>query len=158
MSATPGSEPKKDFARELYTMWRSNSRKSKNQGAEETRTRVDDPQKLESVLSELVATRDWRQGIAEGTLFTEWKTVVGAEIATHATPVSLVDGLLTIQTTSTAWATQMSLIASQLLKTISQSAPGALVEEIAVIGPEAPSWKKGIRSIKNARGPRDTYG
>jgi predicted nucleic acid-binding Zn ribbon protein len=158
MSTTSGNEPKKDFARELYKMWRSNSRKSKNQGAEETRTRVDDPQKLESVLSELVATRDWRQGIAEGTLFTEWKTVVGAEIATHATPVSLVDGLLTIQTTSTAWATQMSLIASQLLKTISQSAPGALVEEIAVIGPEAPSWKKGIRSIKNARGPRDTYG
>jgi predicted nucleic acid-binding Zn ribbon protein len=158
MSTTPGNEPKNDFARELYKIWRSNSRKSKNQSAEETRTRVDDPQKLESVLSELVAARDWRQGIAEGTLFTEWKTVVGTEIATHATPVSLMDGLLTIQTTSTAWATQMSLIASQLLKTISQSAPGALVEEIAVIGPEAPSWKKGIRSIKNARGPRDTYG
>ena len=145
MSTTPGNEPKNDFARELYKIWRSNSRKSKNQSAEETRTRVDDPQKLESVLSELVAARDWRQGIAEGTLFTEWKTVVGTEIATHATPVSLMDGLLTIQTTSTAWATQMSLIASQLLKTISQSAPGALVEEIAVIGPEAPSWKKGIR-------------
>ena len=158
MSTTPGNEPKNDFARELYKIWRSNSRKSMNQSAEETRTRVDDPQKLESVLSELVAARDWRQGIAEGTLFTEWKTVVGTEIATHATPVSLMDGLLTIQTTSTAWATQMSLIASQLLKTISQSAPGALVEEIAVIGPEAPSWKKGIRSIKNARGPRDTYG
>ena len=158
MSTTPGNEPKNDFARELYKIWRSNSRKSKNQSAEETRTRVDDPQKLESVLSELVAARDWRQGIAEGTLFTEWKTVVGTEIATHATPVSLMDGLLTIQTTSTAWATQMSLIASQLLKTISQSAPGALVEEIAVIGPEAPSWKKGIRSFKNARGPRDTYG
>lgn len=158
MSTTPGNEPKNDFARELYKIWRSNSRKSKNQSTEETRTRVDDPQKLESVLSELVAARDWRQGIAEGTLFTEWKTVVGTEIATHATPVSLMDGLLTIQTTSTAWATQMSLIASQLLKTISQSAPGALVEEIAVIGPEAPSWKKGIRSIKNARGPRDTYG
>ena len=158
MSTTPGNEPKNDFARELYKIWRSNSRKSKNQSAEETRTRVDDPQKLESVLSELVAARDWHQGIAEGTLFTEWKTVVGTEIATHATPVSLMDGLLTIQTTSTAWATQMSLIASQLLKTISQSAPGALVEEIAVIGPEAPSWKKGIRSIKNARGPRDTYG
>ena len=158
MSTTPGNEPKNDFARELYKIWRSNSRKSKNQSAEETRTRVDDPQKLESVLSELVAARDWRQGIAEGTLFTEWKTVVGTEIATHATPVSLMDGLLTIHTTSTAWATQMSLIASQLLKTISQSAPGALVEEIAVIGPEAPSWKKGIRSIKNARGPRDTYG
>jgi predicted nucleic acid-binding Zn ribbon protein len=147
-----------DFARELYKTWRSNSRKSKNQTADETRVQVEDPQKLESVLSELVTNRDWRQGIAEGTLFTEWTSVVGAEIAAHAAPVSLVDGLLTIQTTSTAWSTQMTLIASQLLKTISQSAPGALVEKIAIIGPEAPSWKKGIRSIKNARGPRDTYG
>jgi predicted nucleic acid-binding Zn ribbon protein len=27
-----------------------------------------------------------------------------------------------------------------------------------VIGPQAPSWKRGIRSIRGARGPRDTYG
>jgi predicted nucleic acid-binding Zn ribbon protein len=27
-----------------------------------------------------------------------------------------------------------------------------------VIGPHAPSWKRGIRSIRGARGPRDTYG
>jgi len=52
----------------------------------------------------------------------------------------------------------MKLISTQLLQTISQSAPGALVEQIEVIGPHAPSWKKGIRTIKNARGPRDTYG
>ncbi|NCW43452.1 MAG: DUF721 domain-containing protein, partial [Actinobacteria bacterium] len=26
------------------------------------------------------------------------------------------------------------------------------------IGPQAPSWKKGVRVIRNARGPRDTYG
>ena len=113
---------------------------------------------MKDLLADLVDRRDWRQGIAEGTLFTEWKSVVGDEIAKHATPITLVDGLLTIQTTSSAWATQMKLISTQLLQTISGSAPGALVEEIEVIGPLAPSWKKGIRTIKNARGPRDTYG
>ena len=148
----------KDYARELYRTWRTNSRKSRTTTKDETRERVEDPQKLSSVLSELVANRDWRQGIAEGTLFTDWAEVVGSEIAAHATPVSLVDGQLTIQTTSTAWATQMRMISAQLLKTISQSAPGALVEELVIIGPHAPSWKKGIRNIKNARGPRDTYG
>ena len=148
----------KDYARELYRTWRTNSRKSHTTTKDETRERVEDPQKLSSVLSELVANRDWRQGIAEGTLFTDWAEVVGSEIAAHATPVSLVDGQLTIQTTSTAWATQMRMISAQLLKTISQSAPGALVEELVIIGPHAPSWKKGIRNIKNARGPRDTYG
>jgi predicted nucleic acid-binding Zn ribbon protein len=33
-----------------------------------------------------------------------------------------------------------------------------LVEELIFIGPHAPSWKKGLRSIRGARGPRDTYG
>jgi predicted nucleic acid-binding Zn ribbon protein len=32
------------------------------------------------------------------------------------------------------------------------------VEEIVVLPPGAPSWKKGIRTIRNSRGPRDTYG
>jgi len=148
----------KDYARELYRTWRTNSRKSRTTTKDEVRERVEDPQQLSNILNELVAHRDWRQGIAEGTLFTDWAEVVGAEIASHATPVSLMDGLLTIQTTSTAWATQMRMISTQLLTTISQSAPGALVEELVIIGPHAPSWKKGIRNIKNARGPRDTYG
>jgi len=148
----------KDYARELYRTWRTNSRKSRTTTKDEVRERVEDPQQLSNILNELVAHRDWRKGIAEGTLFTDWAQVVGAEIASHATPVSLVDGLLTIQTTSTAWATQMRMISTQLLTTISQSAPGALVEELVIIGPHAPSWKKGIRNIKNARGPRDTYG
>lgn len=150
---------KVDLARELYKSWRDTSRKNrKNDVAEQTRTKVDDPQSLNSVLLELVQTRDWRQGIAEGSLFTEWLTVVGPDIGAHSTPISLVEGLLTIQATSTAWATQLSLISSNLLKTISNSAPGALVEEIVVLPPGAPSWKKGIRTIRNARGPRDTYG
>jgi len=150
---------KADLARDLYKTWRSNTRKNKNGAATEpVREKVDDPQPINSLLSKLVSNRDWCQGIAEGTLFTDWMLVVGPDIGAHTTPISLVDGLLTIQTSSSAWATQLTLIAPQLLKTISSSAPGALVEEIAVIGPGAPSWKKGIRTIRNARGPRDTYG
>jgi predicted nucleic acid-binding Zn ribbon protein len=52
----------------------------------------------------------------------------------------------------------MRLMSDDLLKIISSSAPGALVESLIFIGPQAPSWKKGLRSIKGARGPRDTYG
>ena len=51
-----------------------------------------------------------------------------------------------------------SLTEDDLLKTISNSAPGALVEQLNVIGPHAPSWKRGLRSIRGAKGPRDTYG
>ncbi len=148
-----------DLAIETYRTWRTHYRKQHMNGTEEeSREKKDDPQPLNSLLSELVSTRDWRRGIAEGTLFTDWVLVVGEDIGTHSAPLSLVDGFLTIQTTSTAWATQLTLIAPSLLKTISESAPGALVEHITVIGPGAPSWKKGIRAIRNTRGPRDTYG
>ena len=150
---------KSDLAKELYRTWRDNSRKSRSVNTTETpREKIGDPQSLSSVLSELVTTRDWRQGIAEGSLFTEWVSVVGADIGSHSTPISLVGGVLTVQASSSAWATQLTLMAPSLLKTISNSAPGALVEEILVLPPGAPSWKKGIRTIRNSRGPRDTYG
>ena len=150
---------KVDLAKELYRTWRDNSRKSRSVNTTETpREKIGDPQSLSSVLSELVTVRDWRQGIAEGSLFTEWVTVVGSDVGSHSTPISLVDGVLTVQASSTAWATQLTLMANTLLKTISNSAPGALVEEIVVLPPGAPSWKKGIRTIRNSRGPRDTYG
>jgi predicted nucleic acid-binding Zn ribbon protein len=150
---------KVDLAKELYRTWRDNSRKSRSVNATEApREKIGDPQSLSSVLSELVTLRDWRQGIAEGSLFTEWVTVVGSDVGSHSTPISLIDGVLTVQASSTAWATQLTLMASTLLKTISSSAPGALVEEILVLPPGAPNWKKGIRTIRNSRGPRDTYG
>jgi len=50
------------------------------------------------------------------------------------------------------------VIKDELLKTISSSAPGALVETITIIGPNSPTWKKGLRTIKGGRGPRDTFG
>ena len=150
---------KDDFARELYKTWRESSRRRRQQTTQDLpRAKVDDPQSLNSVLSELIEVRDWRRGIAEGSLFTEWLQVVGPDVGSHSTPISLLDGLLTIQATSSAWATQLTIIKATLLQTISNSAPGALVEEIVVLPPGAPSWKKGIRTIRNSRGPRDTYG
>lgn len=149
----------RDLAREMYRAFRTGYRRKKigNEVVEE-RTNVNDPLSLGNALQELVVSRDWKQGIAEGTLFTDWEIIVGAEIASRATPISLVDGRLTIRTTSTAWATQLSLIQHDLLKTIASSAPGALVEELAIFGPNAPSWKKGLRSVRGAKGPRDTFG
>jgi predicted nucleic acid-binding Zn ribbon protein len=150
---------KRDIAKELYKFYRSSFKKFKNSNQQMVgQSKLTDPQSLQSVLSEVIAGRNWGQGVAEGNLFSNWAQVVGDEIAHHTTPISLVDGRLTIQSSSSAWATQMRLMQQELLKTISNSAPGALVEELNVIGPHAPSWKRGLRSIRGARGPRDTYG
>jgi predicted nucleic acid-binding Zn ribbon protein len=150
---------KRDLAKDLYKFYRSGFKKLKNSDqSNENREHNTDPQSIQSILSEVISNRNWSQGVAEGSLFSDWKMIVGDEIAEHTTPISLVDGKLTIQSSSTAWSTQMRLMKNDLLKTISTTAPGALVEELIFIGPNAPSWKRGLRSIRGARGPRDTYG
>jgi len=151
-------KPKRDMARELFRSYKTQIKKPKRIIESEERINISDPQPLSSVFNEIITNRDWRQGIAEGNLFSDWEKVVGEDIAQHTTPITLLEGKLTIQTSSTAWATQLRLISNDLLKTLQQSAPGVLVEELVVIGPHAPSWKRGLRTIRGAKGPRDTYG
>lgn len=148
---------KRDIARELFRSYRSGARK-KREIVQEERVDLGDPEKIGNILSELIDTRDWRKGIAEGNLFSDWREIVGTDIADHSTPITLFEGKLTIQTSSTAWSTQLRLMSSELLNKIRQSAPGALVDELVIIGPHAPSWKRGLRTIRGAQGPRDTFG
>ena len=147
---------KRDIARELFCSYRTKNRKSNTQ--EEDRVKKEDPEKLSNILGDLVATRDWKKGIVEGTLFTKWREIVGNEIADHCEPITLFEGRLTIKAESTSWATQLRLMTPELLKSIRSRSEGALVDELTVIGPNAPSWKRGLRTIRGAKGPRDTYG
>ena len=148
---------KRDIARELFRSYKSISRKKKDVVQEE-RVDLNEPQKINNILNELVETRDWKKGIAEGNIFSEWREIVGNEIADHSNPITLYEGKLTIQTSSTAWSTQLRLMNDDLLRKIQQSSPGAVVEELQIIGPHAPSWKRGLRTIRGAQGPRDTFG
>jgi predicted nucleic acid-binding Zn ribbon protein len=46
---------------------------------------------------------------------------------------------------------------AQILEKIKAAYPDAGVTALKMLGPDAPSWKKGPRSVPG-RGPRDTYG
>lgn len=148
---------KRDLALDLFKSYKTGFTKKKKI-VEQRTTTASDPQLISSVLSNLIEERDWHLGIAEGTLFTTWKEIVGEDIASHTTPLSLLEGALLIQCSSTAWATQLTAVGQSLLHTIQASAPDALVLSLSFIGPQAPSWKRGIRTVSNGRGPRDTYG
>ena len=121
---------KRDIARELFRSYRSKTRKS--EGVDEERKRRDEPGKLSEVLDELITTRDWKKGIAEGTLFSNWRKIVGDEVANHCEPITLLEGRLTIRAETTAWATQLRLIQDEILKTLQTHSEGALVEELLV--------------------------
>lgn len=147
---------KRDLAIDLFRSFKTGVIK-KRKVVEVRNNTATDPQLLGEVLTNLIEERDWKSGVAEGSLFTQWATIVGADIAQHASPVSINENVLTIQTTSTAWATQLTLVSNEILKTIQNNEFGATIESVAIIGPNTPSWKRGIRSTRDARGPRDTY-
>jgi predicted nucleic acid-binding Zn ribbon protein len=152
------SEKRIDLALELFRNYKTGFIKKVKPPIAERSATPGDPTLISDVLTNLVSDRQWESGLAEGNLFAQWEKIVGSDIATHTTPISILDGVLLIQCSSTAWATQLQSVHDQLVATISSSAPGALVESLKFTGPTAPSWKKGIRTIRGARGPRDTYG
>jgi len=147
---------KRDLAIDLFRSFKTGVIK-KRKVIEVRNNIATDPQLLGEVLTSLIEEREWKSGVAEGSLFTQWATIVGADIAQHASPVSINENVLTIQTTSTAWATQLTLVQNEILKSIQNNPFGATIESVVIIGPNTPSWKRGIRSTRDARGPRDTY-
>lgn len=116
-----------------------------------------DPQPIGRAARDLANTRGWSPRVAEGSLFAEWTMIVGEQIAEHASPTALRDGVLQVSAESTAWATQLRLVQSQLLVKITAALGEGVVTALRITGPTAPSWRKGPRHI-SGRGPRDTYG
>ena len=116
-----------------------------------------DPHGLGDVIDGLSTKMGWASPLARGELLVSWPEIVGVETAEHARPIGVEDGVLTIQCDSTAWATQLRLMRSQITTTIATTFPEAGIREVQFVGPGVPSWKRGPRSIPG-RGPRDTYG
>ncbi len=116
-----------------------------------------DPQPLGRLARDLAKKRGWSTRVAEGTVLGHWPSVVGHQIADHATPTALNDGVLSVTAESTAWATQLRMMQAQLLAKIATAVGNGVVTSLKITGPAAPSWRKGPRHIAG-RGPRDTYG
>lgn len=116
-----------------------------------------DPLGLGKVVGRLVAERGWSSPVAVGSVMAEWATLVGPEISAHCTPESFTDTTLHVRCDSTAWATQLRLLSISLLEKFRTELGDGVVTSIQVLGPSAPSWRKGGRTV-NGRGPRDTYG
>jgi predicted nucleic acid-binding Zn ribbon protein len=118
---------------------------------------ADDPQLLGRLVESLVKDQDWTAHTQVGSVFGRWDTLVGPDIAQHCRPQSLSEGELTVVAESTAWATQLRYMAPSILAKLHSQVGGDVVKRLRVVGPTAPNWKKGPRTVRG-RGPRDTYG
>jgi predicted nucleic acid-binding Zn ribbon protein len=123
------------------------------------RQRRDDPQPLGTAIDGLLADHGWRQRAAVGGAFGRWAQIVGTELAAHARPESFADGELVVTADSTAWATQLRLLASQLVRRLNAELGDGTVRRVRVRGPSGePGPRRGGWRVSDGRGPRDTYG
>jgi len=117
-----------------------------------------DPQLLDSTVGRLVEDHGWDVSLRVHGVIGRWPELVGPEVASHATPESFAEGRLVVRTDSTAWATQLTLLAPTVVRRLNEELGHGTVTVIDVQGPRRPSWRKGPRSVRDGRGPRDTYG
>ena len=147
---------KRDIALDLYNAFKGGRKTFVVKNKPETTRDAGEPKPISELIDQLVTQREWKSGLAEGEIFVRWREVVGDEIASKSEPLEVKNEKLLIQCVSTAWATQLNLVKLQLLESIQKIAPG--IKKLEIFGPNAPSWRKGLRTVQGFQGPRDTYG
>ena len=121
------------------------------------RPRRADPQPLTSAIDGLLNQQGWQQRAAMGSVFGRWAEIVGPDLAAHTRPDSFTDGELAVTADSTAWATQVRLLAAVLVKRLNDELGDGSVRRVKVRGPAQPR-QRGAWRVPGGRGPRDTYG
>jgi predicted nucleic acid-binding Zn ribbon protein len=139
---------------------RRRSSSPRSPGPQMSGARADDrdPKPLSDAVERLVETKGWTTEINVHTLLARWALLVGTTNAAHSQPEAYADTVLTVRTDSSAWATQLRHLAPRLVAMLNEQLGEGTVTRIKVLGPDAPSWKKGRLSVRDGRGPRDTYG
>jgi predicted nucleic acid-binding Zn ribbon protein len=116
-----------------------------------------DPQTMDATLGRFVSEQGWETELRVHGVFSRWEAIVGRDVGQHVRPESFADGRLVVRTDSTAWATQMKLLAPDVVRRLNEVLGEDTVQAIDIEGPRGPSWRRGRLRVKG-RGPRDTYG
>lgn len=153
-----------DLARQIAKSYRGKSTpsgqypKRRSRPVKQSRAKNEDPSSIGDLLGQMVRDQGWTERLEDQRIYTEWSAILGAEVAQHAQIEGFEDALVHVRASSTAWATQLKLLAPRIVAKLNDALGDGTVIRIEVRGPQAPSWKNGPRSIRGARGPRDTYG
>lgn len=92
----------------------------------------DEPTRLGDVLR----SEGHRLGIESaaevGTLFRRWNHIVGDQVAAHARPSSLREGVLRVRADSPVWATEISYLAPEIARRTNEEVNRPVVKEVRV--------------------------
>src|SRR6266699_2223100 len=118
---------------------------------------TDDPERSGVSAATQADSPGWQQQAAMGSVFGRWAEIVGRDLAAHTRPDSFADGELAVTADSTAWATQVRLLAAVLVKRLNTELGDGSVRRVKVRGPAPPRQRGGWR-VPGSKGPGDTYG
>ncbi len=117
-----------------------------------------DPQLLDDAMGRLIAHHGWEVDLKVQGVFGRWAELVGSEVADHCTPESFDDGRLVVRTDSTAWATQLKLLAPSIVRRLNEDLGHGTVRLLKVHGPAGAARRYGPLRAPGSTGPGDTYG
>ncbi|KNB49133.1 DUF721 domain-containing protein [Streptomyces caatingaensis] len=119
-----------------------------------------DPLPLGAAISRLITERGWETPAAVGGVMGRWPQIVGQDVALHCEPQRYDEDerVLTVQCDSTTWATQLRLLAPQLVARLNDDLGRGTVRMIKVLGPGGPGRRYGALRAPGSTGPGDTYG
>lgn len=121
-----------------------------------------DPLPLGSAINRLITERGWETPAAVGGVMGRWPQIVGEDLANHCVPLRYDEDpdarVLTVQCDSTAWATQLRLLAPRLVARLNEDLGRGTVRMIKVLGPGGPQRRFGPLRAPGSTGPGDTYG
>ncbi|NJP99244.1 DUF721 domain-containing protein [Streptomyces zingiberis] len=142
-------------------------RKQARRGGLRSGARADgrDPLPLGAAINRLITERGWEAPAAVGGVMGRWPQIVGPEVAQHCAPERYdeEERVLTVRCDATAWATQLRLLAPQLVARLNTELGPGTVAFLKVLGPGGGGGRAGSRPYgtlraPGSRGPGDTYG
>ncbi|MGW4440526.1 DUF721 domain-containing protein [Streptomyces sp. NPDC004596] len=119
-----------------------------------------DPMALGAAINRLLTERGWETPAAVGGVMGRWPQIVGEDLAKHCVPQRYDEDerVLSVSCDSTAWATQLRLLAPTLVARLNEDLGHGTVRLIKVNGPGGPARRYGPLRAPGSTGPGDTYG
>ena len=113
-----------------------------------------------SAINRLITERGWETPAAVGGVMGRWPQIVGEDLAKHCEPEKYDEDerVLVVRCDSTAWATNLRLLAPQLVARLNEDLGHGAVKLIKVNGPGGPARRYGPLRAPGSTGPGDTYG
>ncbi|MGV9569594.1 DUF721 domain-containing protein [Streptomyces nigra] len=119
-----------------------------------------DPLALGAAINRLITERGWETPAAVGGVMGRWPEIVGEDVAKHCVPERYDEDerVLVVRCDSTAWATNLRLLAPTLVARLNEDLGHGSVLQIKVQGPGGPARRYGPLRAPGSTGPGDTYG